>query len=80
LVNEGKYRDAARLISAKVMAKPLTQMPYQTVGDLIADFHPGDQRSDYRRELDLDTATATSATPSPACVTPGRCSPAPRTT
>jgi alpha-L-fucosidase 2 len=59
LVNEGKYREAARLISAKVMAKPLGQMPYQTVGNLVLTF-PGDTNcTDYRRELDLDSATAT---------------------
>src|SRR5690348_6164024 len=34
LVFEGKYREAAKLISAKVMSKPLGQMPYQTAGDL----------------------------------------------
>ena len=38
LVNEGKYREAASLLSAKVMAKPLGQMPYQTVGDLLLTF------------------------------------------
>ena len=58
LVNEGKYRDAAGLISAKVMAKPLGQMPYQTVGDLLLDF-PAAEVTDYRRELDLDRATTT---------------------
>jgi alpha-L-fucosidase 2 len=58
LVNEGKYREAAGLISAKVMAKPLGQMPYQTVGDLLLDFPEGDITS-YRRELDLDRATTT---------------------
>jgi alpha-L-fucosidase 2 len=58
LVNEGKYREAAGLISAKVMAKPLGQMPYQTVGDLLLDF-PAADVTDYRRELDLDRATTT---------------------
>ena len=37
LVFEGKYDEAARLIDRSVMAKPLGQMPYQTVGDLILD-------------------------------------------
>jgi len=58
LVNEGKYREAAKLISAKVMAKPLRQMPYQTVGDLLIDFGGSTNAENYRRELDLDTATA----------------------
>src|SRR5690348_4363588 len=38
LINDAKYREAARLISAKFMAKPLSQMPYQTVGDLQLTF------------------------------------------
>lgn len=59
LVNEGKYREAAKLISAKVMARPLGQMPYQTVGDLLLNFGGSTNVESYRRELDLDTATAT---------------------
>jgi alpha-L-fucosidase 2 len=58
LVNEGKYREAADLVSTKVMAKPLGQMPYQTVGDLQLAF-PAAEVTDYRRELDLDSATTT---------------------
>ncbi len=61
LVNDGKYREAARLISAKVMAKPLGQMPYQTVGDLLLDFPGATNTENYRRELNLDTATATTS-------------------
>jgi alpha-L-fucosidase 2 len=59
LVNEGKYREAARLLSAKVMAKPLSQMPYQTVGNLQLTFAGTTNFADYRRDLNLDTATAT---------------------
>lgn len=59
LVNEAKYREAAKLISAKVMAKPLGQMPYQTVGDLLLTFPGSAHAENYRRELNLDTATAT---------------------
>jgi alpha-L-fucosidase 2 len=59
LITEGKYREAARLISAKVMAKPLGQMPYQTVGDLLLMFSGGTNVENYRRELNLDTATVT---------------------
>ncbi|MCP5525859.1 MAG: glycoside hydrolase family 95 protein [Verrucomicrobiales bacterium] len=59
LVDEGKYREAAALISAKVMAKPLNQMPYQTVGDLLLTLPRAGEAADYRRSLDLDTATAT---------------------
>ena len=39
------------------MAKPLAQMPYQTVGDLGLTF-PVDAVENYRRDLDLATATA----------------------
>src|SRR3954467_9506406 len=34
LLADGKYPDAAKLVGAKVMSKPLAQMPYETVGDL----------------------------------------------
>ncbi|MGC4074889.1 MAG: glycoside hydrolase N-terminal domain-containing protein [Nibricoccus sp.] len=58
LIDDGKYKEAAWLISSKVMAKPLNQMPYQTVGDLHLAFT--DQAfENYRRDLDLDTATTT---------------------
>lgn len=59
LVNQGNYRDAAQLISQRVMARPLGQMPYQTVGSLSLKFPGGADYSEYRRELDLDSATAT---------------------
>ena len=59
LINEAKYREAAQLIGAKVMAKPLGQMPYQTVGDVLLTFAGATNAENYRRELDLDTATAT---------------------
>jgi len=58
LVNEAKYREAASLISAKVMAKPLGQMPYQTVGDLLLSFPDATNAQNYRRDLNLDTAVA----------------------
>lgn len=59
LVNEGKYAEAAKLISAKVMAKPLGQMPYQTVGDLLLTFTGSTNAGNYRRDLDLDKAVVT---------------------
>ena len=57
LVNDGKYPEAAGLLSAKVMAKPLGQMPYETVGDLLLSFSGTTNPENYRRELNLDTAT-----------------------
>jgi alpha-L-fucosidase 2 len=59
LVNEGKCREAAGVTGAKVMAKPLGQMPYQTVGDLMLTFPEPAKAENYRRELNLDTATTT---------------------
>jgi alpha-L-fucosidase 2 len=58
LLAERKYAEAAKLAGAKVMSKPLAQMPYQTVGDLALTFPDVDTVEDYRRELDLTTATA----------------------
>jgi alpha-L-fucosidase 2 len=42
-----------------MMAKPLTQMPYQCVGDLLLEFGDANGVTDYRRDLNLDTAVAT---------------------
>src|SRR5690349_1989190 len=58
LLAAAQYRDAAQLASQKVMAKPLAQMPYQTLGDLTLTFPQTDAVEDYRRDLDLTTATA----------------------
>jgi alpha-L-fucosidase 2 len=61
LIAAGRYKEADTLLGAKVMAKPLHQMPYQTVGDLLLTFADTAAVADYRRDLDLDTATATVA-------------------
>ena len=58
LIFDGKYKEADRLIAAKVMAKPLRQLPYETVGDLFLDFPEVAAATEYRRELNLDTAVA----------------------
>jgi alpha-L-fucosidase 2 len=58
LIAAGEYAAAATLASQKVMAKPLAQMPYQTVGDLMLTFPRVETVENYRRELDLATATA----------------------
>jgi alpha-L-fucosidase 2 len=59
LVFDGKYKEAAGLISSKVMAKPLKQMPYETVGDLLLNFSAATNVENYRRDLNLDTAVST---------------------
>ncbi len=59
LVFDGKYDEAARLIDRSMMAMPVRQMPYQTVGDLFLDFPETETFENYRRDLNLDTAVAT---------------------
>jgi alpha-L-fucosidase 2 len=56
LLFEGKPREAYALAEKKMMGKPWRLESYQTVGDLRLNFDYEDQISDYRRELDLDTA------------------------
>jgi hypothetical protein len=58
LVFAGHYGPAVELVGDKLMARPLSQMPYQTVGDMFLDFPGMDTSTDYRRELNLDTAVA----------------------
>ena len=58
LVFEGKYREADRLVNQKMIAKPRGQMPYQTVGDLLLSLPEVKSVSNYRRDLNLDTAIA----------------------
>jgi alpha-L-fucosidase 2 len=58
LIFEGKYKEANDLIGAKMMAHPIKQMPYEPVGDLKLEFPSHESISEYRRELNLDTAIA----------------------
>src|SRR5262245_6917390 len=58
LVFEGRYSDAHKLIGAKMMARPLRQMPYQTAGDFLLTFPEARSVGNYRRELNIDTAVA----------------------
>ena len=57
LVFEGKYQEAQSL-AGKMMAHPIRQMAYQTMGDLKLQFPGHDTVSDYRRSLNIDTAIA----------------------
>ncbi|HKD36936.1 MAG TPA: glycoside hydrolase family 95 protein, partial [Pirellulales bacterium] len=59
LIFEGKFTEARDLIGARMMGKPLRQMSYQPIGDLAIEFTGLDNPIDYRRELNLDTAIAT---------------------
>ena len=57
LLAAGQYREAAQLTGQKVMAKPLAQMPYQVLGDLWLSFPAVATVEQYRRDLDVATAT-----------------------
>ncbi|MEN5362746.1 glycoside hydrolase family 95 protein [Brevundimonas intermedia] len=59
LVFEGKYLDAQNMAQARMMGKPIRQMSYQTIGDLMLSFGLSSAAAAYRRELDLDQAIAT---------------------
>jgi alpha-L-fucosidase 2 len=56
LLFEGKPREAYALAEKRMMGKPWRLESYQTVGDLRLNFDYEDPISDYRRELNLDTA------------------------
>jgi alpha-L-fucosidase 2 len=58
LIFSGKYKQAHDLIEKRMMGKPMWQAQYQTVGSLLLTFPAQKVVSDYRRDLDLDTAVA----------------------
>ncbi len=58
LIFEGKYKEAHDLVGAKMMANPIKQMPYEPLGDLRLSFPAHEKFTDYRRQLDLNTAIA----------------------
>ena len=59
LVFDGKYDEAAKFISSNMMAVPLREMPYETLGDLFLEFSTNAVVENYHRDLDLDTAIVT---------------------
>jgi alpha-L-fucosidase 2 len=56
LIFNGDYSAAVKLVDSKMMARPVREMPYQLVGDLLLHFAETESVEDYRGELDLDTA------------------------
>ncbi len=56
LIFDGKYDEADKLIAATMLGKPMSQMPYETVGDLFLDFPAAGTVENYMRDLSLDTA------------------------
>ena len=57
LVFDGKYSEAGKLINSKVISRPSSQMPYETAGELVLTFPDSAIVENYRRDLNLDTAT-----------------------
>jgi alpha-L-fucosidase 2 len=58
LLAEGKTNDTVKLAKEKFLSDPVRQKPYQPFGDLRLHFPGHEKVTDYRRELDLDSAIA----------------------
>jgi alpha-L-fucosidase 2 len=58
LIWQRNYTAAQALIAEKMMAKPLRELPYQPLGDLLLTMPGSGSVDGYRRSLDLDTAVA----------------------
>jgi alpha-L-fucosidase 2 len=58
LLAAGENAKAQALVQAKFMAKPITEAPYETLGDLFISMSGSEAATEYRRELNLDTAIA----------------------
>jgi alpha-L-fucosidase 2 len=58
LIFAGRYAEAQAYANAHVMARPLKQMSYQPIGDLLLSMFGLENVSDYVRELDLEEAIA----------------------
>ncbi len=56
LLAEGKYAEATALANAGMMATPVRQMSYGTLGDLMLTMADAQAPADYERALDLSTA------------------------
>ncbi len=59
LLLENRGEEAVAIIPEKFLAKPIRQMPYQSVGDLVLRTSDISVASNYCRSLNLDTAGAT---------------------
>jgi alpha-L-fucosidase 2 len=58
LIFAGQYRAAENLINRKMLGTPSGQANYQPVGDLVLEFPMEGSVSNYRRDLNIDTAIA----------------------
>jgi len=57
LLFAGQPAEAVKLAQEHLMGRPMRVKPYQSLGDLRLDFPNHEAAQDYRRELDLETAT-----------------------
>lgn len=58
LLEQRKYAEATKLVDARMMAKPLRQMAYGTLGDLLLTMTDAQAPGEYERSLDLASAVA----------------------
>jgi alpha-L-fucosidase 2 len=56
LVFAGRYMEAHELFGRRMMGKPIEQMKYQPLGNLILTLPSQGEVTEYRRDLDLDQA------------------------
>jgi alpha-L-fucosidase 2 len=59
LIFEGQYRQAHTLFGRSLMGYPVEQQKYQPLANLVIKYPGQDRVDDYRHQLDLDTAIAT---------------------
>ena len=58
LIFAGKLREAEALFNKSMLGKPVEQMKYQPLGDLLLEFPGHDKATAYHRDLDLSEAVA----------------------
>ena len=61
LIFAGHYKEAHDLTQKSFMGRPMGQAPYQPLGELLISFDHGGEPTEYRRELDLDSAVASTS-------------------
>jgi len=61
LIWAGRYQEAQALADQRMMARPLRQMSYGTLGELLVELDGQEDVDSYRRWLDLDEAIAASS-------------------
>lgn len=61
LIFEGQYRKAHTLFGRTLMGYPVEQQKYQALANLVIKYSTKERVSDYRHQLNLDTAIATTS-------------------